>query len=513
MSDWTEGYVADIVYTYGYYSELNPQRARFALLNKGVVPPDFQTACELGFGQGLSTNIHAAAGTCAWWGTDFNPAQAGFASALASASKAAIRLYEDSFEEFASRTDLPDFDFIGLHGIWSWISDDNRRVIVDFIRRKLKVGGVVYASYNTLPGWSAMAPIRHLLTEHAERQSGAGEPMVTRIDAALEFTHKLIEANPGYLRANPQIKERFGLLKGQNRHYLAHEYFNRDWHPMYFADAARLLSAAKINFAASAYLLDHMDRLALAADQSNFMASITDPMLRESVRDFMVNQQFRRDYWVKGARPMTAPQRLRALRGTSVVLTAPVGNVPKDVRTQAGLATLSANVRDFLLEQLGDHQPRSIEALESAGAARGVTLSNILEIIPILVGSGHIDIAQDDESMARAVPQAARLNAHLIDRANLGGEGTTLAAARTGGGLGLGRFQQMFLGHAAKGVLEEQALAQEVWQTLTRQGQRLLRDGKPLESEQDNLAELQSQAKSFLSDVLPLCKSMGVMPA
>lgn len=26
MSDWTSGYVADIGYTYGYYTELNPLR-------------------------------------------------------------------------------------------------------------------------------------------------------------------------------------------------------------------------------------------------------------------------------------------------------------------------------------------------------------------------------------------------------------------------------------------------------------------------------------------------------
>jgi SAM-dependent methyltransferase len=66
-------------------------------------------------------------------------------------------LFDESFAEFASR-DLPEFDYIGLHGIWSWISDENRAVIVDFIRRKLKVGGVLYISYNTLPGWAPLPP-------------------------------------------------------------------------------------------------------------------------------------------------------------------------------------------------------------------------------------------------------------------------------------------------------------------------------------------------------------------
>ena len=84
MSDWTAGYVADIGYTYGYYGELNPLRARFALLYKGLACPEFKTACELGFGQGLSANLHAAGSTTQWYGTDFNPSQAAFAQELAS---------------------------------------------------------------------------------------------------------------------------------------------------------------------------------------------------------------------------------------------------------------------------------------------------------------------------------------------------------------------------------------------------------------------------------------------
>ena len=76
MTDWTSGYVADIDYTFGYYTELNPLRVKLAFLNAGRVAPDYGTACELGFGQGISANIHAAASLTSWHGTDFNPAQA-----------------------------------------------------------------------------------------------------------------------------------------------------------------------------------------------------------------------------------------------------------------------------------------------------------------------------------------------------------------------------------------------------------------------------------------------------
>jgi hypothetical protein len=54
--DWTAGYVADIGYTYGYYTELNPQRVKLAFLNQGLVFPEMGTACELGFGQGLPSS-------------------------------------------------------------------------------------------------------------------------------------------------------------------------------------------------------------------------------------------------------------------------------------------------------------------------------------------------------------------------------------------------------------------------------------------------------------------------
>jgi SAM-dependent methyltransferase len=187
MSDWTAGYVADIGYTFGYYPELNPLRVKLAFLNAGLVPPEMGAACELGFGQGMSANMHAASSVVQWSGTDFNPSQAAFAQELASSCGSGAQLFDEGFDAFCTRSDLPEFDYIGLHGIWSWISDENRAVIVDFIRRKLKVGGVVYISYNTQPGWAAMVPMRDLLTEHAEVLGSDGAGIVSRIDSALAF--------------------------------------------------------------------------------------------------------------------------------------------------------------------------------------------------------------------------------------------------------------------------------------------------------------------------------------
>ena len=42
-------------------------------------------------------------------------------------------MYDDSFEQLLARDDLPAFDSISLHGVWSWVSRDNHRLITKFL--------------------------------------------------------------------------------------------------------------------------------------------------------------------------------------------------------------------------------------------------------------------------------------------------------------------------------------------------------------------------------------------
>ena len=103
--DWTAGYVTELDYTYGYYRELSPSLLRLACMSAGIAPPSPKPLqyLELGFGQGLSINIHAAAVDGEFWGTDFNPTQVTHARALSEASGSGAKLFEDSFAEFAAR--------------------------------------------------------------------------------------------------------------------------------------------------------------------------------------------------------------------------------------------------------------------------------------------------------------------------------------------------------------------------------------------------------------------------
>ena len=510
MTDWTEGYVADIDYTFSYCQELNPHRVDLAFLGKGLVPPKMATACELGYGQGLGTNIHAAASPVEWYGTDFNPSQAGFAQDLSDVSGAGARLYEDAFEEFCHRTDLPDFDFIGMHGVWSWVSDQNRHVIVDFLRRKLKPGGVVYMGYNAAPGWASFVPMRDMMKRYAELMVPQSFASVDRIDVAVQFAEKFMVVNPAYANANPAVADRLGKIAAQDRHYLAHEYFCHDWHPMHFSAMTGMLAPAKVSFACSARYLDHIDGLNLGPDQIAFLNDIPDPMFRESVRDIMIARRFRCDYWVKGARRVSVLEHSELLRAVRVVLVKRRQDVSLKVQGALMEVDMQAAIYDPVLDALADQRPKTIGDIEEIVRPAGLTLVHLIQAILVLAGSGQLATTQTDETIADVKTKADRLNAHLMTKARDSSEITYLASPMTGGGISVGRLQQLILTELNAGHEQPEQWVDNIWPLLAAQGQKIVKDGKNLETDEENRAELLQQVKTIAKMQLPVLKALQI---
>ena len=517
MSEWSAGYVSELGYTYGYYEELNTSRINWCLLNKGFQPPEIFHALELGFGQGVSVNIHAAASNVTWTGTDFNPSQANFARHLAGEGGATAFLYDASFQEFLTNDDTPEFQFIGLHGIWSWISDANRQAIVDIIRTKLAVGGVVYMSYNTLPGWAGFAPMRHLMTQHAKVLGSAGEGIINRIDDAFDFSSRLFELNPKYLLANPQAAERMKKLKEQNRHYLAHEFFNKDWHPMHFSSVAALLEEAKLEFAASATYSDHVDDIHFSAEQRQFLGEIPDATLRETTKDFILNQQFRKDYWIKGPIRLAPLERAIRLRGVNVVLKIPASEVTFKMTGGLGEISFNESVYRPIIDFLSDHKIRAIGEIEDhfaisdSTSGSKISLAQITQAILLLLGTNQVAIAQDEAVISTVRTRSAALNKFLLDKAEFSNDVGYLASPVTGGGVNASRFEMLFLKAIAEGATEPKLWAESAWLVLSSQGHKLVNQGVTLESDQENLDQLASKAGEFAEKRLCTFQTLGIV--
>jgi SAM-dependent methyltransferase len=515
MSPWSEGYVTDITYTYGYYAELNPMRARWALARAGFRAPEVTNACELGYGQGLSINLHAAANEVYWCGTDFNPCQAAFAQGLARASGAKSLLSDEAFEAFCARTDLPDFDYIGLHGIWSWISDRNRRVIADFLRRKLRVGGVAYLSYNTLPGWAAFAPMRELLLAHYERMSAPGMAVGKRIDAALAFGQKVMQLQPRAAAALPSMAGRLEKVRTQSRAYLAHEYFNADWAPMYFSDMAAWLADCKLSYACSAHLPDHADGLNLSDEHVGLLNSIDDVNLRELTRDMLVNQQFRRDLWVKGPVRMRPAERAAILRQQQVLLVVPRGDVKLKITGSRGEADMSAPIYPALLDVLAEAPLRfhTVGAVEKILSQKlSFSAGHFIEALTLLLGTGQVQLVANPSPSPDTVQNSQRLNQAIATMAHDGGDVRYLSSPVLGAAVEVNRFEQMFLSECWRGESRPQAWAEAAWSKLSAAGERLVgSDGQALTAPEDNLKVLMQRAQTFADIRLPVLKAAGVV--
>jgi hypothetical protein len=510
MTDWTSGYVADIGYTFGTYSELNPLRLKLAFLHAGLAFPDNGVACELGFGQGMSVNIHAAATVTEWHGTDFNPTQAGFAQELARASCANARLYDQSFEQFCTREDLPEFDFIGLHGIWSWISDENRSIIVDFVRRKLKVGGVLYISYNTMQGWATMVPVREMMTEHSSVMAAPGKNILPRVEESLNFLDRLFATSPAYLKANPGVQPRLDNMKKMSRNYVAHEYFNRDWLPMSFSAMAKWLAPAKLSFACSAHYPDQIDMINFTPEQSALLKEIDDVHFAQTVRDFMLNQQFRRDYWVRGPRPLRTLQRHELLMAQNVMLVVTPDKVQYKLTTPLGELQLQENIYKPVVEFLAGHQARTIGQIAEVCLARGVNAAQVIQAVFLLVGLGYAQAVQPADAIALAKPQTDRLNRQICEMAKDSADVAYLASPATGGAIIVQRFPQLFLLSKANGAQRPEQWAAFASATLSRTGARLVLQGKPVESEEEQLRELTRMAQEFAEREMPVLQALGV---
>ena len=273
---------------------------------------------------------------------------------------------------------------------------------------------------------------------------------------------------------------------------------------------AQWLEPAKLSYACSANYLDYVEAINLSPEQQAFLKDIPDAMFRETIRDFMVNQQFRKDYWVKGARRINALEQLERLRQQKVVLVSARDDISLKVTGAQGVATMSESIYKPVLDFLADCKPKTIGQIELALKDSGVNFAKLLQAVLILTGAGHLAAVQVEDVIAQSKKRCDKLNLHLITMARGSNDGRYLASPVTGGGVPVGRFQQLFLLALTQGKKQPAEWAEFVWQIVSAQGQKILKEGKALESTDESLAELTEQANVFASRQLPILRALKI---
>lgn len=372
-----DGYVSDIEYIAGYYPNQAPAHLDAVCLLNGIAPPDRRDGfawCELGCGQGLTANLVAAAHPEAVvHGVDYLPAHIARARADAAAAGIANATYhEAAFADATEDRSLPAFDYVTLHGVYSWVGPQVQADIVRFLERRVKPGGVVLVSYNVLPGWQRIAPLQRLLRAHAEA-APAGVPSDRRVRDALAFARALQAADAAGL-AGVDIAAVEAPMPGrgeaQHAAYLAHEYLNADWRPLLHADVACDLAAAGLVYAGSARPFHNMPELVLSDAQRAVLGGIADPAARESLADYCTGQMLRWDVFVRGPRRLAPAERDKALRAVPLALIHQAVALPHRIEGGGRTVTLEPAVYGPILGALGEGV-RTIDALLDLPELRG----------------------------------------------------------------------------------------------------------------------------------------------
>jgi SAM-dependent methyltransferase len=278
----------DTPYPVTFQPETAPSWLQHAVvLGGGRAPEGAFRYLELGCGRGYSTLLHAAGHPAGdFVAVDAN--RAAVAGARAGAEAAGLRNVQFEAMDFAAcaKEIGGPFDFIVLHGVYSWVDAAARVVLREILHEKLAPGGVAYVSYNCQPGWAGELPLRRLLREMGGDTRGV---------------EGLRAAGFGYFSANPVAERAVAGWAERPEGYLAHEYLSEAWDCLWSADVQDEMAAIGLRFAASATLRDQHEALLLDAEAAKAVAGLSTARQRMLALDFALNRGFRRDVFVKGA--------------------------------------------------------------------------------------------------------------------------------------------------------------------------------------------------------------------
>jgi SAM-dependent methyltransferase len=514
MADWSHGYVTDVEYQRELHREQGPAHLDVACLLNGVEPPDRQgeaAYCDLGCGPGYGVALLAATNPAMhFWGIDFNPAHIAGGRALQSEVRLPnLHLVEASFAELVGRERpaLPLFDYIALHGVYTWIAESDRQAIVSFLARHLKPGGLVYVGYNCLPGWLGVLPMQRLIWEQVRRSRERTDRMM---GAAIGFLRRVADAGARELQRSDALDRLERLLADGKQQYLAHEYANRHWTPIYHTDLVEDLVPAKLSFIGSASLIENFPELSLTPPQRQLVEEVREPAFAETLRDYFTPRSFRRDIFVRGARRLRESERTARLREVRVALTALPEDAVYELKLPIGETRLNERLYRPVFEALAAG-PATIGELLDLPPVKALGTANSVELVGMLVGTAQaLPVIQPAEGAAYAA--ALAFNRVVAGRAVAQGHVTAMLAAAAAGsgvsfaGLGLVAYARLVAGAPP----EAEALAAAVGEDMAACGLVLREAGEPIHDPAKVAAVLRDQAARVIAR-LPVWRQLGAI--
>jgi SAM-dependent methyltransferase len=510
------GYVTDVAYVPGFYPQMSPVAMRYVAALNGVIPPstvDGFRFLELGCGLGRCvTTLAAAHPRGEFVGVDVNPDHTAAAARDIDAGELAnARVITADFGHLP--TDLGSFDFLALHGVYSWVAPSVREELLAIARERLAPGGLLLVSYNAMPGWAHLQPIRGILQQYAALRQGDSEQRVREAVAYLVFMR---EKQAKYFEDNPRAAAYVDALLQQDPRYLAHEYMNEHWTSFYFAEVAGAFGQEGLSFVGSLPVFTNFWDLCVRPEFQELFRTTKNRLVTEAHKDFCANTAFRWDIYAKSPRLMRdLGERLKEVDDLHYRVARSDITLPYHANLGVVTSTVQGPLYQSLLGILGGRSLRLSEIV-AADELRGTPPADIVRAIDAGVAMGMFDITagpigEAPAASSDAISIASPFNRTLLETDSLGGRSLALASTLTGTGHSIGDLDAAILHElSAHG---RDGLASRVAKRLEASGRTLQQNGQPVNDAATRSQLVEEACRAFISTSLPELTRLGIVTA
>jgi len=376
----TDGYVADVPYVRSFTREQVPAWLDHVALVSGFSPPERGQGfayCDIGCGHGFTTSVIAATHPDGvFHGIDANPAHIESAHRFAAEARISNVTWHATDFAQAAGFDLPAFDYIVSHGVYSWVNEDARQAWRRFVARHLKPGGILHVSYNAMPGRSSDLPFQKLVHSLGRAAKGNSHQQVL---TAIEIAVSMMEMKVPALVASPmagRIRESMSRLSPG---YLTHELMCANWEPLCVNDVRAALAPIGLKPAGSANLMENYDSFVLGRAARATLATIQDPDVRELARDFFIDQFFRHDVFIRDGKRVDDDTRRSSLLESTWSLARPAASIEYHVQTPAGRLNFDNPVSRHIVAALSPGPRRLVEITNDSIPSKDL-IANVLAL-------------------------------------------------------------------------------------------------------------------------------------
>src|SRR5262249_31656008 len=134
--------------------------------------------------------------------------------------------------------------------------------------------------------------------------------------------------------------------------YVVHEYFQPHWHPMYFADVAEEVARGGMYFVGQLPLHLNYRNLALPPALVKLLSGMSNRLAFENLKDFAVNELFRRDVYIKGVSGRSDATTQRYLGDTPFA--AGESEIEREVRLPSSTLKFDGPIFDVLISAFSE---------------------------------------------------------------------------------------------------------------------------------------------------------------